>query len=380
MIPYGDTWTAEYGRIGMPNFQTAIYPMSKWNSKYSEKIKKGYVDQTHLVAETISIIKKKSEYADIQDKFIADIVFRLQSMARKAISDNYTIKSSAVTQAMIDEAQVLLSELLIARSLDDFNHILLKLFKTIPRKMSKVADYLANSTSEFAKIISREQDLLDVMKGQVIQNQIEEDITEDETQTKDYTILDAMGLSFSRCSEKDILDIKRSLGDLSNKFVQAWKVTNFKTQKRFDEFVKNNNIKDTKLLFHGSRSENWWSILTVGLMLKPTNAVITGKMFGNGIYFSPKAKKSYGYCDGGYWVGGGSNYKFMALNDVAYGNPYVVYNFDSRFYSLDFNGLQNLQKGANCLHAKADKGMLRNDEIVVYKEEQVTVKYLVELK
>ena len=35
--------------------------------------------------------------------------------------------------------------------------------------------------------------------------------------------------------------------------------------------------------------------------------------------------------------------------------------------------------GANCLHAHAGHGMLRNDEIVVYKEEQLTIKYLIEI-
>ena len=35
--------------------------------------------------------------------------------------------------------------------------------------------------------------------------------------------------------------------------------------------------------------------------------------------------------------------------------------------------------GANCLHTHAGQ-MLKNDEIVIYKEEQCTIKYLVEIK
>ena len=45
MIPHGDTWTAEYGRIGAA-CQTATYPMSQWDKKYKEKIRKGYIDQS----------------------------------------------------------------------------------------------------------------------------------------------------------------------------------------------------------------------------------------------------------------------------------------------------------------------------------------------
>jgi poly [ADP-ribose] polymerase len=383
MIPNDDgTWTAEYGRIGMPNFQTETYPMSKWDAKYKEKTsdRKGYVDQTHLVAETITVIKKKSGYADIPDKFIADIVLRLQQMAKMAIQENYTIQSTAVTKAMIEEAQRLLNSLGNSKTVDDFNVVLVELFKTIPRKMKKVADYLAFSDKDFARIVEREQDLFDVMSTQVRQNQIENNeqdiVDEEEVQT---TILDAMGLMFERCTDADIAKIKKELGELADLFVQAWKVTNKKTQKKFDEFVATNNIKDVRLLFHGSRNENWWSIITTGLLLKP-NAVITGKMFGNGIYFAPRSRKSYGYCSGGYWTGGSASHKFMALNLVAYGTPYVVYDFNSKFYSLNYNSLQSCMSGANCLHTKADKGMLRNDEIIVYKEEQVTVKYLIELK
>ena len=48
-------------------------------------------------------------------------------------------------------------------------------------------------------------------------------------------------------------------------------------------------------------------------------------------------------------------------------------------YNLDYNKLQQFKPCANCLHAHADKGMLRNDEVVVYKEDQITIRYLIEI-
>ena len=47
----------------------------------------------------------------------------------------------------------------------DFNDTLIRLFKTIPRKMSKVNDYLLHSddAKEAAKVIDREQKLYDVL-------------------------------------------------------------------------------------------------------------------------------------------------------------------------------------------------------------------------
>ena len=382
MTPQGDMWLAEYGRIG-GGTQSRTYSKYLWEKKYNEKIKKGYVDQTDLVQDLISIEKPKvkSPYKAIDNLVIADIVERLQSMARKAISENYTISSNKVTQAMVDEAQSIINGLLAITDLKQFNDELVKLFTTIPRKMGSVSNYIANKTDDFNKIIHREQDLLDVMKGQIVQKQVADNAEEDSTETIDKTILETLGLEFEECSKDDIATIKVALGSCADKFHKAWKVKNIKTQARFDSFVKDNNIQDVRLLFHGSRNENWWSIIQSGLLLRPTNAVITGKMFGFGIYYAPKARKSLGYTSlsGSYWANGNSNSGFMTLMNVAYGKPYDVYSFDSKYHSFDYDKLQKNCPGANCLHAHAGS-MLRNDEIIVYKEEQCTIKYLVELK
>ena len=69
MIPHGDTFEAEYGRVGA-SCQHASYSMSQWNKKYNEKIKKGYVDQTHLVQDLIQKEKPKGKdgYKEIENK------------------------------------------------------------------------------------------------------------------------------------------------------------------------------------------------------------------------------------------------------------------------------------------------------------------------
>ena len=177
-------------------------------------------------------------------------------MARKAISDNYTISSNKVTQAMVDEAQSILTSLLDVKDVTEFNDVLLKLFTTIPRKMSNVKSFLATSENDFASIIDKEQNLLDVMSGQVVQHQVIDE-TPEEVKKQDCTILEQLGLEFDECDNKDIAIIKAALGSCSDKFYRAWKVRNLRTQKRYDQFIKDNNIKNTKLLFHGSRNENW---------------------------------------------------------------------------------------------------------------------------
>lgn len=381
-FPEGSEFRVEYGRVDSTK-TTRRYPMSKWDSQIASKIKKGYVDVTDLkkdLVEEISTANPESPYRDIENAAIKAIVEKLQSLARETIQKNYTVKASAVTQDMIDAAQKIIDELANGDStIEAFNDKLLKLFTVIPRKMGNVRDYLANDTADFAKIISKEQDLLDVMRGQIYVKPEYEPTGH--VEKKQQTILEELGLEMEETTADDIALIKTLMNESAGKFRKAWRVKNLKTQERFDKFVAENDIKDTRLLFHGSRSENWFSIIKTGLVLRPTNAVITGKMWGYGIYFAPKCQKSIGYTSlsGSYWAHGGSNVAYMALFEVAYGTPYDTYSFDSKYYSLDYNKLQQFCPGANCVHAHADRGMLRNDEIIVYKEDQLTIKYLIEI-
>jgi poly [ADP-ribose] polymerase len=168
-IPNGDgTWTAEYGRVGSKP-QKRVYSSNQYDLKYKEKLAKGYVDKTHLMTDLIEKVEPKTnnDYKKIEDEAIAEIVQRLQDLAKKAISDNYTVKAEAVTQAMVDNAQDLLLQLAEAKRVKTFNNLLIDLFAVIPRKMSKVEGFLATTTKDFPVIVQREQDLLDIMKGQI---------------------------------------------------------------------------------------------------------------------------------------------------------------------------------------------------------------------
>lgn len=382
LFPEGNQFRVEYGRVDATK-TTAYYPISKWDTQIKSKLKKGYQDVTDLkkdLVEEISSANPESPYKEIENAAVKAIVEKLQSLARETINKNYTVKASAVTQDMVDAAQKIIDKLANnSTTVEEFNANLLKLFTVIPRKMSDVRNYLADTTEDFSKIITKEQDLLDVMRGQIyVKPEIEPTVT---VEKKQQTILEELGLVIEEATRDDVALIKTLMKESADKFRKAWRVTNLKTQERFDKFVNANDIKDKRLLFHGSRSENFWSIIKTGLVLRPTNAVITGKMFGYGVYYAPKCAKSIGYTSlsGSYWARGGNNTAYMALFDVAYGTPYDVYNFDSKYYNLDYNKLQQFKSGANCLHAHADKGMLRNDEIVVYKEDQMTIKYLVEI-
>jgi hypothetical protein len=155
--------------------------MSKWNSLYNSKIKKGYKDKSDLVREVVA----SSDYSAITNKSVAKLIADLQAYAKKTVQENYEIVN--VTQQMIDEAEMLIDELSKRTTVSTFNSALMEIFTTIPRRMKKVQDYLANSDKDFAKIVSRERDLLDTLTTQVA--------TQNKKATaNNQTILEAFGL------------------------------------------------------------------------------------------------------------------------------------------------------------------------------------------
>lgn len=387
MVPKGDYIEIKYGRVDS-TCTTIQKPISEWDKIYKSKIKKGYVDQSDLVADLVEKVvpKKDLEYKPIPNKVIANIVERLQDFAQKAIDANYKVKANQVTQAMIDTAQTILIKLNSCTTVKDFNDLLLELYTTIPRKMGHVQDYLVSNTSEFSDMIDKEQALLDVMKGQVVVVQLSEPTNEEEEYKNNCTILEALGIEISETKPKDVALIKKELGDIADKYVNSWKIKNIETEKRFKKFMKDNNLKEFKYLWHGTRNENLWSILQKGLLLRPELVGIrtNGKMLGYAIYSSPTPRKSYNYTSNGCWTGGyGNKSVFMILNKVALGNIHDIYSFNSKYYDFTYEKLQKEAPGCHSMWAHAGMntgwGSLRNDEIVVYKEDQITCNYLVEL-
>lgn len=258
MIPNGYSFEVQYGRVGNDNYQSMTYDMSLWHTKLNEKLKKGYVDQTRLIARPLTK-KQDKTYADVKNPSVANIISKLQSMARQAIQENYTISSKAVTQTMIDEAQALIGKLSRARDVQTFNEYLVTLFRTIPRKMGNVRDYLASSDQSILKILQSEQDLLDVMRGQVVQQSIIGDDVNDTSSEVKQTILDVLGLEISGVENSDVATIKKNLQEMHYRYNDAWTVVNKKTASVFSNFIQQSNITNRMLLWHGSRNENWWS-------------------------------------------------------------------------------------------------------------------------
>lgn len=121
-------------------------------------------------------------------------------------------------------------------------------------------------------------------------------------------------------------------------------------------------------LWHGTKESNLLSILKSGFFIPPTNApYVTGRMFGNGVYFSDQSTKSLNYAYG-YWDSKRQDNCFMFLCDVAMGKSHTPAGPAS-----------NLPvPGTDSTFAVGGKSGVANNEMIVYKTHQIDPRFLIE--
>lgn len=365
---------ATYGRIGAAKGEqygarSYAYPSRMFWVKYMEKIAKGYVDKSDIYLtsnkDNNNKTKTATDFSVITNNNASEYLFRrLHEFAKKQIEE--TCVDSNITIDMVKESKKILNIMYKRKRVSAFNNHLVKLLAISPRKVTRVSDLLAESTDDFAKIIDREENLILAMEALVLSS--------DRSSAKANTF-DMYDTEVYVATAKQKAEVLRHLDqEFHGKVKNIFRVINNSHKKRFNKYLKDSNISTVKQFWHGSRNENWASIVINGLQLNP-NAIITGKMFGNGIYFANTSKKSWNYTSfrGTYWAKGTSDTAFMGLYATAYGTPLDVHC--SKAYTQSMLDAAN----ANCVHAH--KGVqLLNDEIIYYSEDAMLLNYIVEFE
>lgn len=364
MIQNKDIFDIEYGRVGAKPMKMKR-PMQLWNETYDKHIKDGYIDRTDLLS-----IQETGEYKTIEDPYTRQLIEFLISRSKEIINECYSVSYTEVSSKMISAAQKIINNIGLQQSMEAVNDLLKKLFVIIPRKMKNVSDYLIADMKQIGDVIEREQELLDIMASQV-------DDLDNSNDKK--TILEANGLSVKLVeSDKEIDQIKSHMGEQKSHFIKAFRIKNKKTDENFLKWCKDNNISKTDVHFyyHGSKNENYWGILKDGQKLNP-NASVCGKMFGYGLYYANKAKKSMNYTSiSARWRSGIENRGYLAVFKVAYKNPLHVSMFERWMTNIRTSKDIN---GHDAVFAHGGLSLI-NDEIVIYNENQVTLCYLIEIK
>ena len=374
------TFDVIYGRVGTAGSRKN-YPIAQWDRKLREKIRKGYQNLTHL----FSIPQVTWNWADISNSQVKSLMDRLLSYSKSSIQHNYLVNATEVSMQQVETAQSLLNRVITTwenkGTAQQLNELLLSLYAVIPRRMANVRTYLFEEGSEteqdlWKERLAEEQNTLDVMRGQVELNALSAQKSKSETR-----MLEALGLTISVVEDDKILSmIKKKMGPDSDHFVRAYEVNHQASHQAFQGHLSQQRSMKKELLWHGSRNENWFSILSSGLVLRPANAIINGKMFGYGIYFADKCRKSLNYSSlsGAYWTGGSNAEGFLALYEVHVGKQLKIRRHTSWCCELTKDKLH--QKGSyDSVFAKGGVD-LRNNEYVIYHSSQSTIRYLIEVK
>lgn len=369
----GPNFTVKYGRVES-TATTVNYPYSMWNTKYNEKVNKGYKDVTDLV--TVQVVKdkvKQDVLVDVKEKKVNEFLTLMQNYTNKLVAATYSVKAEAVSQKQVDAAQKLIDELnkIDAKKIKDVNDKLVELYTIIPRRMSHVSYYILPNI-KLDKTLSDEQDNLDAMAAQV---SLIKPKTAKEQKTeakKSQTILDKLGITMAEAKVYKELDylLKQQHG---RKVHAIFEVNKPEEDKVFNDWVSKQKDKSKKILIHGTRCTSVIPILEIGLKIRPSggNFQFSGKAYGDGNYFSEHIQKSLGYT-------GWDPDKIILVYEVHTGNPFVYDGwYKGNSFPLNYKELQ--KRGYDSTFVKAGHGLL-NSEIIAYNEQQNRIKYIIWLK
>lgn len=360
------------------------------DSVYSEVEVAGIVQSTGTKVTSKNLEKQAAEQIANGDQVIEKLIIELARENVHNITNNTTMKYDATTglfstplgvigQSSIDKARHTLAsirEVIEKKEFDNPKSVKLidEYMRLVPQDTGRkrpTIQLVCGSISE----INKQSSILDSLQASV-------DMLNKPKKKEDSTLEQKIwDIVFKECNDsREIERIKK----FYNKTRQGRHISSGLSIKRVFEFKHNNmnNMfknrskswkKDGKKdniwqLWHGTRVGNVLSIMAKGMIIPPSNAgYCTGRMYGDGLYFSDQSTKSLNYSQG-YWSGTRENKCFMFLVDVAmgktctpktWGNKFPVVGYDSTF-------------------AKGGVSGVMNNEMIVYNTNQANPVYLIE--
>jgi poly [ADP-ribose] polymerase len=194
--------------------------------------------------------------------------------------------------------------------------------------------------------------------------------------------------------------VKNTHGPTHHYKLELMDVFEVEQENKVDKFTKySSKIGNDTLLFHGSAICNWLSILLKDLMVNPQsvnkNVVITGRMFGDGLYTANCCTKSFSYCR----TETSNNIGCLGLLRVPLGSIAKRKNADyyvtpdslkrekcdsiqgiGRYTPGSFKTINNIKIPCGKLIESNQPNSLLYDEHIVYNSDQQLIKYLILVK
>jgi poly [ADP-ribose] polymerase len=391
-----DTVITRWGRVGY-DMQSKSFPSAGESfllKKEREKIKKGYTyprilagsagaigtiksDSLGAIAKQ-QLAKNKPELSRLIDRLVQANVHNITSntnITYNAASGLFQTPLGIVTQEGIDEARGLLVSIkkCLKNNCGDkeFKSLVSNYLMIVPQNIGMRIDVKVIFPDEDS--VKKQADILDSLEASykaVMTNPVTPSGAPAQVEQVFQVDLDV-------CSDDKVRDRligyyektkKRMHGYDHIKIREIYSVTIMDMLKSFSTDGK--KIGNLTEVYHGTSQANLLSILKSGLKVSPpSTAYIAGKMFGNGVYGAINSSKSLGYTFGRWGGSNSGDSGWLFVCDFAMGK---VYEPTGR--------CQEPARGFDSVWAKADKCGLNHDELIVYKNQQVNIKYLLECK
>ena len=349
---------------------------------------KGYRDQSAVYldpdAKEATGREESNKDAALEDGTASQKLYaKLMELARGAVR-RHLVQGTRVTAEQVRESKRILRAMSRLKTVKAFNRRVVQLMQVAPRTVAAVEGQLARSEADFAAVITREESIVAAMEA-VVADKARKPKAATRAAAKLPSVGDfGIGVEVAEGAGREEA-LSRLSDRLRAKVLEVYAVSPKAQGAKFEAYCEGRGITDTRLLWHGSPAANWASIVQNSLWVPGASGVAHGSMFGRGIYFGENGKggrsssegggeKSWGYVGArdSYWSRGAGGTAFMALFEVAYGKPYEPKGPGA----YDKAAIDAL--GCDCLHAKAGVSHVLNDEIVVYDEDAVRMRYLVE--
>ena len=365
LIKNGSSYTLFiiYGRIsehGKP-LTTTLSDEASGRSAFEKQFKA----KTGNVFGTKSFVKKPNKYflsdvsyeEDLQKADIPKEIKVPESKLDKRVQDlvkmltNTSEMEKAMVSLNIDTKKMPLGKIK-ASQLDLAKDVLDKIETLINDKDTETSKYVDMSNQFYTylpmastgrrklavidnnEIIQKYKDMITDLKNIVVTVQIKENVKIDENPIDSiYNGINTTITSVDKQSNiwKNIESyIKTTHGPTHQpklELIELFEVSQHGKKVAFDKYCE--KIGNRQLLYHGTGMMNIVSIFKNGMYLDPSkidsNIHITGKMFGNGIYYADCATKSFNYCksDASNDIG------TMILSEVALGKQYERINAEN---------------------------------------------------
>ncbi len=417
MGPHNVAFTEAWGRIGANKSDVGAIKLSSFQQdpaifwiKYFELLQEGFQDYSKYIPErTLPMTlterrmqqnqekKKKGKEQGIseQDRAAYELYNILLGAAEDLVTETFDssllMQTAPFSEEQVKAARDIWNTLGTSRSLKVFNSRVQKLLALAPRRINAyygqtVKSYLAQEKptkdeqlAEYARIIDREDTIINAMEAILLSRQSGESQPTQAAHFNKYfpnAIVEDASVEEIAHLKDTMFNADSASQDLKKRITHVWKIRDAAQDKKLEAYCQSEGVKETKLLFHGSRTANWISIIKNSLLLNP-NAPITGKAFGYGIYFANSADKSFGYTSNCHrWNSDNGDRGYMGVYETAYGKSI------SADKVKDYSQEWIRKHGGHCLHYHSgydtDKYSFCRDEIVFYHEHAMAIRYLIE--